>query len=154
MSAAGRPPADQECWVVFADAPRAVLARMPWLRLLRRGFRHCFVAVRDSCGWLAVDPLSRRLVLARLSEDPLVDVAASLRARGLAVLGPFRPAAPTATRLPPLAPFTCVTLCLRMLGMAPGLTVTPWQLFQRLATQPLASNRKLYLHSETNRIID
>ncbi len=154
MSAGGRPPADQECWVVFADAPASVLARMPWLHLFRRGFRHCFVAVRDSCGWLAIDPLSRRLVVARLSEDPLSDVAAGLRARGLCVLGPFRPALPSATRLPPLAPFTCVTLCLRMLGLAPGLTLTPWQLFRRLAAVSHTMNRKKYLQPEENRIMN
>lgn len=117
---------------MFADAPATVLGRMPWLRLFRPGFRHCFVALRDSCGWLAIDPLSRRLVVARLAEDPLVDAAALLRQRGMTVLGPFRPAPPRATWLPPLAPFTCVTLCLRMLGLRPGLTLTPSQLCRRL----------------------
>jgi hypothetical protein len=153
MTATGRPPVDQECWVVFADAPPSVLARMPWLRLFRRGFRHCFVALRDSCGWLAIDPLSRRLVVARLAEDPLSDIAGALRARGHAVLGPFRPALPAPTALPPVAPFSCVTLCLRMLGMAPGLTMTPWQLFRRLAALPSCNSRKKYLHLDANRII-
>ena len=146
MSTHTRPPADQECWVVFSDAPPAVLGRLPWLRLFRRDFRHCFVALRDSCGWLAIDPLSRRLVVARLAEDPLADVAGALRARGMAVLGPFRPAAPSATRLPPLAPFTCVTLCLRMLGLPPGLTLTPWQLYRRLSALPVQRPRKFCLH--------
>lgn len=137
MTTATRAPADQEVWIVFAGAPETVLRRMPWLRLFRRDFRHCFAALRDSCGWLAVDPLSRRLVVARLAEDPLTDVADALRRRGMTVLGPFRPAPPRPTRLPPLAPFTCVTTCLRMLGLAPGLTLTPFQLFRRL--RPLSS---------------
>lgn len=132
MTAAARAPTDQEVWIVFAGAPDGVLRRMPWLRLFRRDFRHCFAALRDSCGWLAIDPLSRRLVVARLAEDPLTDVAGALRLRGMTVVGPFRPAPPRPTRLPPLAPFTCVTACLRMLGMAPGLTLTPWQLYRRI----------------------
>jgi hypothetical protein len=154
MSTAGRPPRDQECWVVFADAPPPVLARMPWLRLFRRNFRHCFVALRDSCGWLAVDPLSRRLVIARLAEDPLADVAGALGARGHVVLGPFRPAPPHPTWLPPVAPFSCVTLCLRMLGLSPGLTLTPWQLFRRLSGMAMSWNRKKDLHSNEDRNIN
>jgi len=152
MSTAARPPRDQECWVVFSDAPPAVLARLPWLRLFRRDFRHCFVALRDSCGWLAIDPLSRRLVVARLAEDPLTDIAASLSLRGLTVLGPFRPAPPQPTLLPPLAPFTCLTLCLRVLGLAPGMTLTPWQLFRRLSAI-MHVDRKKHLLSTRDRNI-
>jgi hypothetical protein len=145
MSAAGRPPADQELWVVFAAAPESVVARLPWLKLFRRDFRHCFVALRDSCGWLGIDPLSRRLVVARLAEDPLTDVAATLAARGMTVLGPFRARPPMPTLLPPLAPFTCVTLCLRMLGLPPRLTLTPWQLFRRLSKLSMSVDRKFSL---------
>jgi hypothetical protein len=145
MTSTGRPPSDQEVWVVFATAPAAVLARLPWLKLFRADFRHCFVALRDSCGWLALDPLSRRLVVARLAEDPLADIAGALAARGMTVVGPFRPRPPCATLLPPLAPFTCVTLCLRMLGLNPGLTMTPWQLFRRLSKLGVQNDRKFCL---------
>lgn len=138
--------------MVFADAPRSVLARLPWLRLFRRNFRHCFVALRDSCGWLAIDPLSRRLVVARLAEDPLTDVVGALGDRGMVLLGPFRPAPPHPTWLPPMAPFTCVTLCLRMLGLAPRLTLTPWQLFRRLSAMTFSDDRKKYLHYGSDRI--
>src|SRR5687768_15224809 len=32
-----------------------------WLRWLRTGFRHCFVAVDDGVEWLTIDPLLHRL---------------------------------------------------------------------------------------------
>jgi hypothetical protein len=128
----GRLPSDQQIWIVFAGSPPCVVRRLPWLKLFRRDFRHCFAAVRDSCGWLAVDPLCGRLVVARLSEDPLADLPGQFSRRGMRVLGPFRPGPPTAQFLPPLAPFTCVTACLRLLGRRAPLVLTPWQLFRHL----------------------
>lgn len=42
--------------VVFEDR-----AERPWLRLLPRGFRHCFCALRCGTRWVVVDPLLHRL---------------------------------------------------------------------------------------------
>jgi hypothetical protein len=154
MSTVGKAPTDQQIWVVFTGAPPSVLARMPWLRLFHARFRHCFVALRDSCGWLAIDPLSRRLIVARLAEDPLADVTGEMQNRGMEVLGPFRPAPPKPTKLPPFAPFTCVCLCLRMLGLAPGLTLTPYQLYRRLSVIAFTDDRNFPLHSRRGRNID
>jgi hypothetical protein len=134
-AARGRLPADQQIWIVFAGSPACVVRRLPWLRLFRTDFRHCFAAIRDSCGWLAVDPLCGRMVVVRLSEDPLADVPGQLSGRGMRVLGPFRPRPPSPQLLPPLAPFSCVTACLRLLGQRAPLVLTPWQLFRSLYRQ-------------------
>jgi hypothetical protein len=72
----------------------------------------------------------------RLAEDPLADLPAQFIGRGMRVLGPFRPAPPSAQYLPPLAPFTCVTACLRVLGQRAPLVLTPWQLFRHLQAWP------------------
>ena len=51
----------QRIWLVFGGE-----ADQPWLRLLKPGFRHCFAAVADEAGWLVLEPLSGRLLVARL----------------------------------------------------------------------------------------
>jgi hypothetical protein len=126
-------PGDQQIWIVFAGSPPAAVRRLPWLRLFRADFRHCFAAIHDSWGWLLVDPLCGRLVVARLSDVPDADLPARLRQPGMRVLGPFRAGPPQPQLLPPIAPFTCVTACLRLLGRRAPWVMTPWQLFLHLA---------------------
>ncbi len=129
----GRMPADQRIWIVFAGSPPAAVRRLPWLRLFRAEFRHCFAAIHDSWGWLVVDPLCGRLVVARLPDNPEAELPACLLQPGLRVLGPFCAGPPRPQLLPPVAPFTCVTACLRVLGRRAPWVVTPWQLFRYLA---------------------
>lgn len=91
-------------------------ADLPWLRLLRRGFRHCFAALEDAGGWTVLDPLSGRLVVARLDLPPGFDLPGFYRRAGLTVLGPFLPGGPRRSLLPPVAPFSWVALCRAVLG--------------------------------------
>lgn len=120
-------------WIAFSGR-----ADLPWLRLLRPGFRHCFAAVADDAGWTLVDPLSRRLVVQRLAVAPEFDLPAFWRRAGFRVLGPFTPAAPERSLLPPLAPFNCVTACLRLLGLRRSFVLTPFGLYRALARHYVA----------------
>lgn len=115
-------------WVAFSGR-----ADLPWLKLLRPGFRHCFCAIADATGWTLVDPLARRLVVLRLGVGPEFDLPAFWRRAGFRVLGPFTPARALPSLLPPLAPFNCVTACLRLLGLDGPLVLTPFGLYRRLA---------------------
>lgn len=115
-------------WVAFSGR-----ADLPWLRVLRPGFRHCFAAIADGSGWTLVDPLARRLVVQRLAVAPEFDLPAFWRRAGFRVLGPFTPAAPAPSLLPPLAPFNCVTACLRLLGLNRPFALTPFGLYRTLA---------------------
>ena len=56
------PPLYSRALVVFSGG-----TGVAWLRWLRPGFRHCFVAVDDGIEWLTVDPL-----LHRLEDDGLI----------------------------------------------------------------------------------
>jgi hypothetical protein len=58
----------QSVWIIFGGR-----ADQPWLYPLRRGFRHCFAAIRDAQGWTVLDPLSGRLVVARLPLEAQFD---------------------------------------------------------------------------------
>ena len=123
--------AAQRAFIVFGGG-----ADQPWLRLLRRGFRHCFAALEDAAGWTVLDPLSGRLVVARL------DLPARLRPAG--VLPPRRPrrARPVRCRAGRagvccrrFAPFSCVSLCRAVLGAGAPFAVTPFGLFRALARE-------------------
>lgn len=127
----------QRIWLAFGGE-----ADQPWLRPLRRGFRHCFAALADEAGWTVLEPLSGRLLVARLPVPAGFDLPAFYRRAGLAVLGPFAPAPPRATRLPSLAPFTCVGLCRALIGPGAPFAVTPYGLFRALGGTKSTLNRK------------
>ncbi|MEI6987230.1 MAG: hypothetical protein WCK65_13990 [Rhodospirillaceae bacterium] len=112
-------------WVVFCDN-----LELKWLRILRPGFRHCFVVLNDGRHWIAIDPL------APLLEVTVPPVPASYDLPGwfasqeyTVVAAPVR----RSLRQPaPWGPFTCVETCKRVLGLHDCLLVTPWQLFRHL----------------------
>lgn len=120
--------APQEVWIAFGGQ-----ADQAWLRPLRRGFRHCFAALRDEAGWTVLEPLSGRLLVARLAVPAGFDLPGFYRRAGLAVVGPFVPGPVRARWLPPLLPFTCVGLCRAVLGAGAPFAFTPFGLFRRLA---------------------
>ena len=111
--------------VVFSD--RSDLA---WLRLLRPGFRHCFVVLRRSHGWLAVEALSNATVVSELPDAAAGEIAEAYRRAGhrsAIVRCHDHHRAPL-----PWAPFTCVESVKRLIGMrAPGI-MTPYQLWERI----------------------
>lgn len=115
-------------WVVFCGQ-----AELWWLRLLRPGFRHCFVALHDGRHWVVVDPLAPFTDVAVLDLPPAYDLPGWFRGLGLTVVrarlrrGLVRPA--------PWGPFTCVEAVKRVLGLHAPFVLTPWQLYRRL-TRP------------------
>ncbi|WP_237214295.1 hypothetical protein [Falsiroseomonas oryziterrae] len=117
----------QRVWIAFGGE-----ADRPWLRPLRRGFRHCFAAVSDEAGWTVLEPLSGRLLVMRLPVAAAFDLPGFYRRAGLSVLGPFAPEDPVPRRLPRLAPFTCVALCRALLGPGAPFALTPYGLFRAL----------------------
>jgi hypothetical protein len=119
--------AEQQAFIVFGGA-----ADQPWLRLLRPGFRHCFAALRDAEGWTVLDPLTGRLVVARLEIPSGFDLPGFYRRAGFTVTGPFRPGEARWRLLPPIQPFTCVALCRAVLGAEAPFALTPWGLFRSL----------------------
>lgn len=136
--------AGQEVWIAFGGQ-----ADQPWLRLLRPGFRHCFAALRDESGWTVVEPLSGRLMVARLEVPADYDLPAFYGRAGLAVVGPFAPGAARAGWLPPLLPATCVGLCRALLGASAPMALTPWGLFRALGGACDENRKKVLTRSVT-----
>lgn len=104
------------------------------LRLLRRGFRHCFVAVFTAGGWVICDPLSHQTDLGIVHGFSADELAGWYRNSGLRVIETRVRAAPR--RPAPLRPYTCVEAVKRVLGLHAPWVVTPWQLYRLLSRRP------------------
>ncbi|HLO75881.1 MAG TPA: hypothetical protein VK196_05430 [Magnetospirillum sp.] len=111
--------------VVFADA-----TSLWFLRLLRPGFRHCFIALSWASGWVVIDPLSHGTAVAHFPIDQEFDLAEWYRHHGLVVV-PVKKVSPQ-RRVAPILPYSCVECVKRILGIHAPCVVTPWQLYRYL----------------------
>jgi hypothetical protein len=112
--------------VVFVDQTDCY-----WLRALKPGFRHCFVAVQHGSAWLICDSLKTHMELTLLEPPGPFDLGKFYADQGHRVLL-GRTASPVRRTAVPLAPLTCVTLAKRLLGVRAPRVCTPWQLFRHL----------------------
>ncbi|MGQ0526465.1 MAG: hypothetical protein ACT4OY_00305 [Alphaproteobacteria bacterium] len=113
-----------QAWVIFSGQ-----TDLPWLRIFKRGFRHCYVLLNDGEHWISVDPLSHYTDVSVHNLPPNFDLPLWLKDRGHTVLP-----APVA-RIQKEAPwmiFTCVEAVKRVLGIHARLIFTPWQLYRHL----------------------
>lgn len=101
-----------------------------WLKLLRPGFRHCFLALQNETGWVVYEPLSHCTVLTPVAVAQGWDLAAWYRQNGFVVIDALPSIAPR--RLAPIRPYSCVEAVKRVLGVQARWVLTPWQLHQFL----------------------
>jgi hypothetical protein len=101
-----------------------------WLRLLKPGFRHCFVALAGAGGWVVVDPLSHRTCVAHIPISAELDLAGWYAAHGLTVVA--AKVFSSSRRVSPIRPYSCVESVKRILGIQAGWVLTPWQLYRYL----------------------
>lgn len=114
-----------EAWVVFTGE-----TDLPWLRILRPGFRHCFVLMNDGRHWISLDPLANHTEVTVHHVPPEFDLPGWLSDRGQKVIA--APVSRVKMRAAPVGFFTCVEAVKRVLGLHDGFVFTPWQLYQRL----------------------
>jgi hypothetical protein len=120
--------------VIFTDGTRPW-----WLRLLRPGFRHVLIALARPGHWVIVNPLSHRATVDLVPGEDGAALAAWFRAQGHTVVE-------TVTRRPPRreapwAPFTCVEVVKRLLGLHARWVLTPHALYQALQPARRSSGR-------------
>lgn len=115
-----------KAWVAFTGQ-----TDRPWLKILKPGFRHCYVILHDGRQWLSLDPMLNRMDIKAHDHVPGdFDLPGWLRGRGQVVVAAQVDHA--RTRPAPLALLTCVEAVKRVLGLHRFSIFTPWQLFQYL----------------------
>lgn len=114
----------QKAWVVFSGQ-----ADLKWLRLLKSGYRHCYVLINDGEHWVSIDPLSGHTEVTVHDLAPDFDLPAWLQARGMITIA--APITPQAKQAPP-GLCSCVESVKRILGLHAPFILTPWQLYQKL----------------------
>ena len=105
-------------------------ATLAWLRLLRPGFRHCFVLLRARGQWLYYDPMSHFTFASIIGNYPLPVMMRAFRAAGCR-LRLIRPRTPP-RRAQAWRAYTCVEAVKRVLGLQEPWVLTPWQLYRRI----------------------
>ena len=114
--------------VVFIDHTECY-----WLRSLRRGFRHCFVAFQHGPTWLVCDSLKSHMELTLLDLPDSFDLGTHYANQGHHVLI-GRTGLPVPRTAMALTPLTCVSVAKRLLAIRAAWVWTPWQLFSHLMT--------------------
>lgn len=102
-----------------------------YLRWLKKGFRHCFAALRTGDRWIVCDSLKNQLEFSLIDLPYDFDLGKFYRGRGHTVVtGAGSERVMTASTIPEL--MTCVTIVKRVIGIRSFWTLTPWQLFRLL----------------------
>jgi hypothetical protein len=106
---------------------------LPWLRMLKPGFRHCFLVVETPECWVVYEPLSHRTEISVIQAGHGFDPAAWLRHFNYTVVPAVIETPPR--RAAPWGPFTCVEAVKRVLGVRDSFVLTPWRLYKFLREQ-------------------
>lgn len=98
------------------------------LRWLKKGFRHCFVALRANDKWIICDSLKDRMKFSIVELPASFNLSQFYRESGHIVMAGESSAQNRGSWIIP-EPMTCVTVVKRILGIRSFWTMTPWQLF-------------------------
>ncbi len=122
------PKACEQCYVVFADN-----TTLWWLRLLKPGFRHCYVLLKlRGCGlWVELNPLSNQTAVFVYDYPENFDFADYIRRSRNVILCPIE-IAQAPLKCAPLSFFTCVEFVKRVIGLHDCFIHTPWQLYKKI----------------------
>ncbi len=101
-----------------------------WLKFLRRGFRHCFVAIRSQDRWVVIDPMLHFWEVTIPDISIQFDLARWFTDQGLTVVE-TEIKSPDRRCYPPFF-LSCVEVVKRILGIHHPFVVTPAQLYRYL----------------------
>lgn len=120
----------KKAWVVFTNQ-----TDLKFVRILKRGFRHCFILLHDGNNWISVDPMANYMEVSVHNVPADFDFADWLTQRGHQIIE--AKIARDITTCAPVMLFTCVEACKRVLGIHKLFIFTPWQLYQHLFKQQM-----------------
>lgn len=119
------PPKPQKAWVVFSGQ-----TDLSWLKILKPGYRHCYILINDGDHWISMDPLSGHTEIMVHHIAPDFDLPNWLRERDFKTV----PVHLTPKKIQaPCALYSCVEAVKRVIGLHDFWIMTPWQLYKKLA---------------------
>ena len=118
---------DEKAWVIFSGQ-----TEIPYLKVLKTGFRHCFIILKRGDHWITLDPLAHKTEIELHYLPDNFNLPDWLKKRGHTVVETKLKAA--AMKVLPLSLFTCVEAVKRVLGVQSWKVMTPWQLYKHLTT--------------------
>lgn len=114
----------QKAWVVFSGQ-----TDLPWLKILKEGYRHCYIILNDGHHWITIDPLSSYMDVSVPDLPSDFNLPLWMKNSGQTVL-------PAQIRhIDKQAPwmlFSCVEAVKRVPGIHKRWIITPWQLYRHL----------------------
>lgn len=115
------PPQSARALVIFTDD-----TTLWWLQPLKKGFRHCALALTHGGDWLMVDPLSSGTAVQSLGVGDDYDLQRWFESHGLTVVPTT---VCTDAGLMPLGFYSCVSEVKRILRLRCPWIITPYQLY-------------------------
>ena len=102
-----------------------------FLKFLKGGYRHCFVAIKADTHWIVYEPLLRRTEISIIKNADSHYIRECFEQLGCEVLGvSLNRKIPISRSL--LSPFTCVKAVAKVVGVSTGIFCTPHQLYKRI----------------------
>jgi len=119
----------KKAYVVFQDS-----ITLPYLRLLKKGFRHCYILLPLSPNqWLELNPMSNQIqIMLRGFSCPYDYISYLRQDKNLTICEVLIQEAELEPA--PLGFFTCVEFAKRSIGIHDFFILTPHQLFKKLST--------------------
>jgi len=105
-------------------------ADLKWLRLLKPGYRHCFVLIESADVWVVYNPLSNGTEVDVWPGVQEETVRAWLVLHGYKVI--CKTVEPVLDKPLMWRPYSCVEAVKRVLGVRAPRVFTPWQLYRHL----------------------
>ena len=133
-------------------------ADLKWLKILKPGFRHCFIVLKNRRHWVIYNPLSHRTEIAVIEDIPGTDFIDWYREQGYRVV-PWT-MRPVRLRPAPWGFYTCVEALKRVLGIHSPWVITPWNLYNFLKNKknrkkslPFSKNRTIHAFNERHKYV-
>jgi hypothetical protein len=115
----------QTIWIVFSND-----TDIRPLKILKKGFRHCFVILQQDARWMLIDPRCDMTEVKLLPHPVHFNFPRYFQQQGKIVLKVPRQATPR--KVAPLFPMSCVETVKRMIGLHRRFILTPHQLYKYL----------------------
>ncbi|PCI00696.1 MAG: hypothetical protein COB76_03000 [Alphaproteobacteria bacterium] len=115
----------QAIWAVFCDE-----TDIGFLKILKRGFRHCFLILKTSDHWVIVDPRANKIDVEVLKYPPHFNLPRFFSNDGKTVVKVQ--GIKTAKKIAPIFPMSCVETVKRVIGLHNRWAITPYQLYRVL----------------------